>query len=1040
MTKLTRLTDLENVNVLHRNRLEPRTNFVSYSNKEEALTFEREHTEAYQLLNGTWKFFYATHPLSVPENFHENDFDSAEWDDLQVPSLWQLKGYGKPHYTDLYYPFPVEPPLVPKDNPTGCYRRTFTIPKNWDGRRIHLCFDGVDSAFHIWVNGKEVGYSEGSRLTAEFDITDHVARGENTVAVQVYQWSKGTYLEDQDMWYLSGIFRDVYLVSQPGLHLYDFTVKTELDEAYDHAELKITANVKNESEQLEKAIVGYQLLDVNGALIVDGTSEELELAANTEGNISVQHHISSPQKWSAEDPALYTLLLQLKNSSGELLEVIPYRVGFRKIEIKGGNLLVNGTVIMFKGVNRHDHDPDNGRTVTYETMKQDLTMMKQFNINAVRTAHYPNAPRFYDLCDEIGLYVINEADLECHGFELIGNTDLTSDDPTWQEAYVERADRMVQRDKNHPSIVMWSLGNESGFGCNFKAMYNRIKEIDETFIVHYEGDQKTIAADVFSTMYSSVEKIVGFANEEDQSKPHILCEFGHAMGNGPGGLKEYWEAFYEHKRLQGGFIWEWIDHGLRQFTENGEEYYAYGGNFGDTPNNGNFCIDGMIRPDRTPSPALFQYKKLIEPVIVEAVDLEKGEFMIENRYNFLSLDHLNLTWEVMADGLAVATGKYELPEIIAFEKKTITIEHGFTNPKPQTDYYMNLTFTLKENTLWAEAGHEIAWAQFLLPLSAAGISSEHIGLPLKAEETYLSYIVKGANFQIEFDKRSGSISSWQHEGKEVMIEGPKMNFWRAPIDNDMYVLEDWKKAYLHLLQHDVRNMHCEHVDETTVQVTIDVRVAPPVFDWGVHGSYEYTILGNGEVRLRVQGKPYGKVPATWPKVGLEMKLPLEMDEVEWYGRGPWESYSDSKDACKYGVYSKTVDELFFPYVFPQENGNRTDVNWVSANHDNYGIIAVGKQQLNFSAHHYTKEDLEEAKHLYELKKRDFISFNIDYRQNGLGSASCGPAQLPAYELKPEPFDYELSFLPFKRSSTTAIELSKKIKHSFDADKELTAIK
>ena len=1028
MTKIVfQREDVRDQSRLHRNRLEPRAHFVSFRNEREALSSVQESSKI-QLLNGKWKFFYAENPLYIPTNFYEKNYDCTDWDDIQVPGLWQLQGYGKPHYTDLYYPFPVNPPHVPEKNPTGCYRRSFFVDKNWNNSNIHIKFEGVDSAFHLWVNGQEVGYSQGSRLTSEFDITPYIKEGENSLAVQVHQWSDGSYLEDQDMWWLSGIFRDVYLLSVPKVHLFDINITTDLDDQYIDAELKISAKIKNSSDENESFILSYQLFDKNVVCLEGDFSEQLvNISGSEQINLTIQEQMASPRKWSAEDPYLYTLLLTLKNEKGDLIEVVPQRIGFRSIEVKDRNLKVNGTTIMFKGVNRHDHDPDKGRTVSYELMKKDIMMMKQFNINAVRTAHYPNDPRFYDLCDEYGLYVIDETDLECHGFELLGDASQLSNDPSWEAAYVERLERMVQRDKNHPSIIMWSLGNESGFGCNFEAMYKRCKELDQTRVVHYEGDRETVAADIYSTMYSSVERIIGFAEAENWEKPHILCEFAHAMGNGPGGLKEYWDAFYKYDRLQGGFVWEWVDHGLRQNTEDGTEFFAYGGDFGDEPNNGNFCMDGLVNPDRMPSPGLYQYKKIIEPIKMTELDNKKGTIQIENRYNFLTLDHLECSWTLEADGDFVASDSVTLPFIQAGETSQIQIPYNEYLLQANTDYKLNVFLTLKNDTKWAKKGHEIAWEQLSIPCHNIAEEKKvtENASPVTLESTNNTIAVKGNDFEIQFSKVDGQMISWVSSGQQVMKKGPVMNFWRAMTDNEMYMVKNWKESYLHMIEQDARKIEYEQLDNSTIKVRVEVTMAPLVVGWGVNGIYEYTIHGNGHVQLKVKGEPFGKLPETWPKVGLEMQIPTELSQVEWYGRGPWESYPDSKVACKIGRYQKTIDELFFPYEYPQENGNRSDVKWASFhNGNNFGLLTVAKDPMNFSAHYYTKEDIEEAKHLYQLQKRDYITLNLDYQVNGIGSNSCGPGPLPEYQLKPITFEYEVSFIPFQGGQEVGKYLSK----------------
>ncbi|UOE53722.1 beta-galactosidase subunit alpha [Bacillus sp. CMF12] len=1034
--------DINNQLILHKHRLKPRTHFVSYRDEREALKMNREMASSFYLLNGKWKFVYAEHPILAPKDFFREDFDSSSMDQIQVPGLWQLQGYGKPHYTDLYYPFPVNPPIVPEKNPTGCYRKEFFLPEGWESQNVHLCFEGVDSSFHLWVNGHEAGFSKGSRLTSEFDITSFLKEGKNIIAVQVYQWSDGSYLEDQDMWWLSGIFRDVYLLSVPKLHVYDFFVRAELDDQYEDGSFNIDIKLKNTNEKPQKFQIEYKIFDESACVEQGTVSQGEEIGQMKEKQLFHTSHIHTPKKWSAEEPHLYTLLLILKNELGEVIETISYKIGFRKVEIKERNLMINGKVVMFKGVNRHDHDPDTGRTVCYETMKQDIIMMKQYNINAVRTAHYPNDPRFYDLCDEYGLYVIDETDLECHGFELTGDANLLSNDPEWEAAYADRMERMVERDKNHPSIIMWSLGNESGFGSNFKAMYKRCKQLDSTRIVHYEGDRDTEAADIFSTMYSSVEKIIGFANEENWEKPHILCEYAHAMGNGPGGLKEYWDAFYQYKRLQGGFIWEWIDHGLRQYTEDGGEFYAYGGDFGDEPNNGNFCLDGLLLPDRTPSPSLHQYKKVIEPVKTKAVDLENGIVIIENRYDFISLDHLFLSWSIM-DGVSVLdSGSMSLPSISAGQSYQLHIPYNKNFLAYGENPYLNLSFSLKRDFPWAKQGHEISWAQYKLPqlkTSATDINEYNLRYgPLAIHETRAAIIVEGSEFELTFSKAEGTITSWSFKGQSLMKAGPKMNFWRAMTDNEMYISKEWKESYLHMMEHDARSITVEQTDRNRVKIRVEAKVAPRVMAWGVNGSYDYTIHANGQVEIAVEGQPYGSLPATWPKVGIEMKLPLDLSHASWFGRGPGESYPDSKLACKIGEYSMKVENLFFPYIHPQENGNRSDTEWASFHNGmSLGLLAAGDHPMNFSAHYYTKEDLEAAKHLYQLKKRSYITLNLDYQVNGIGSNSCGPGPLPEYELKPKAFRYKVTFLPFSGSAGLAREKAKELKYQNSAEEVLT---
>lgn len=1085
--------DWENLNVLQRNRMKGRTYFHSYLNREAALPYERGNSPWFRLLNGRWKFSYAESPALAPSDFYMESYEDRDWSRIEVPGHWQLQGYGKPHYTDLYYPFPVDPPRVPSDNPTGCYRRDFEIPRHWQDRQIILRFEGVDSAYHVWVNGQEAGYSQGSRLPAEFDISALVRAGKNQLSVRVYQWSDGSYLEDQDMWWMSGIFRDVSLFARPKVQVRDFTIRTELGGGLDQGTLHISAELANllgagagtcvnastdasvstsvntststdanlntsvdpsVNPNPNTSVVNLShspsvtaascrltavLLDARRLEVGRAEADSIGLMNGEIAEVHLSINVERPLLWSAEQPNLYHLLLCLQHGD-ETVELIPYRVGFRQIELRDGKFYVNGVPILLKGVNRHDHHPELGRAVPYETMLQDILLMKQHNINAVRTAHYPNDPRFYDLCDEYGLYVMDEADLECHGFELLGNLSRLSDDPEWKAAYVDRIERMVERDKNHPSIIMWSLGNESGFGCNFEAMAEWCKQKDPTRLIHYEEDREAKVADVISTMYTSVEKLTGLLEEGRSDKPRIICEYAHAMGNGPGGLTEYQQLFRKYDRMQGGFVWEWIDHGLKQQTTDGKVYYAYGGDFGDEPNNGNFVVDGLIFPNRIPSPGLLEYKKVIEPVEVHVGDLSKGRLTISNLYDFITLDHLELLWTIEADGDIRQTGTFELTQIDPLTEKEITLPYDLEALPgiAHTDYWLTLRFLLKENGKWASKGHEVATAQFLLPVSVS--VSEHFpahpapyaSSPLSCEQANGLLQLTGADFTLAFDLVHGVIHSWQYEGSEIIAArmGPRVNFWRAPIDNDMYILPDWKKACLDKLQHRIDDVRWEQTGDDVVRIFVLARIAPPVYDWGFNCEYIYTVNGCGQVAVEVKGDPSGdpaRMPRMLPRIGLQLGVPDPFDRVVWEGRGPGESYSDSKRANLFGVYRATVDELFTPYIYPQENGNRTDVSWVSfTNARGIGLLAAGLPKLEFSAHRYTVEDLEQAKHLTDLSPRDFITVHLDYRQNGLGSNSCGPGQLPPYELKPEAFAFGLLLKPYSSQVISPVALRKEL--------------
>ena len=979
-----------------------------YPDAQAAVRRVAESSPWVQVLNGIWKFAYVERVDDVPAGFYKEDYDDSGWDDIPVPSNWQVEGYGRPHYTNRPYPFPVDPPRVPDENPTGCYRRTFTIPQEWAGRQVILRFDGVDSAFFVWVNGRQVGFSKGSRNTAEFDITPYVRTGRNTLAVQVMQWSDGSYLEDQDMWWLSGIFRDVSLVSEPQVHIYDHYIRTDLDETYTDAMLRVRATIRNASDTDARAYtLSWQLLDRELApVLVAPVQTQVSIPAGEEVLVDLDHPIADPHKWTAETPYLYTLVLKLTDAAGQDVHIGATRVGFRRVEIKGGRLCVNGVPIMIKGANRHEFHPDLGRAVPWETMVQDIILMKRSNINAVRTSHYPNNPRFYELCDEYGLYVMDEADLETHGFSLVGDRSQLSDDPRWEKAYLDRMQAMVERDKNHPSIIIWSLGNEAGFGRNHVAMAEWTRKADPTRPIHYEQDKDAQVADIIGPMYPDLPRLIELAEEPEWTKPVILCEYAHAMGNGPGSLKEYWDAFYKYPRLQGGFIWDFVDQGFRRVNADGTEGFVYGGDFGDEPNDGNFILNGIVFPDRTPSPALYEYKKVLEPVKVEAVDLEQGLVRVVNRYDFISLDHLQLVWKLMAGAQCVHAGTVALPHVTAGDRAEVRIPYA----KPKvlergTEYWLDLSFVLAHATQWAEAGHEVAWAQFRLPWEGQK-AAPRLVLPVELQEDAKTLRVVGAHHAVDFDKQRGVIRSFTYHGRELLAAGPRLNFWRAPIDNDRKEIEGkWRRAGLDRLTHRIDDVQVERSGEGEVQVRVAARIAPPVHAHGLVCRIVYTFRGDGSVLIETEGTPVGELPYL-PRIGLQMTLPGTLDRVRWFGLGPHETYVDSKEAGRLGVYACTVDDLYTPYIYPQENGNRSEVRWATfTDLRGLGLRVVGYPDFNFSAHRFATEDLERAAHTWELPRRDTITLNVDYKHHGLGSHACGPEPLPEHRLEPRPFRF-----------------------------------
>lgn len=993
------------------NRMPARAHFLTFPSKEKALLNNNRYTHAFKNLNGVWKFMFLNAPEYSPEGFFNSDFDVTKMDDITVPGNWQLQGYGKMHYSDLWYNFPINPPYVPTENPTGIYKRTFFVEESYRDKKIIIRFCGVDSAYHLWINGKEVGYSKVARNESEFDITDLIRVGEeNDVTVRVYQWSDGTYLEDQDMWWESGIFRDVELIGVPKDGINDYKVIADLDDEYKNGIFKVEAFLRTTKE----VNVTFELVDAGENTVFTKT------VVAKEGKACIDEVIADVNHWTAETPYLYKLFMTVEDD-GQIVEVIPQNVGFRNIRLNGETFLVNGVAIKFKGVNRHDYSPQNGRVVSREEIEKDIILMKQFNINAIRTSHYPNSYYLYDLCDEYGMYLIAETDLECHGFELTGDYKWITDDPSWELAYVSRMTRMIERDKNHPAIIFWSLGNESAFGCNFRKMTDVAHEMDPTRLVHYEGDFDVESADVYSTMYTWIEnpKKPYLMKDiiEKSKKPHIHCEYCHAMGNGPGNLKDYQDLVYAHDKLQGGFVWEWFDHGIESFTESGEKYYRYGGDFGDDPSNKDFCIDGLIMPDRTPSPGLYEYKKVIEPITTTAVDIQKGIINLLSRYDFANLDRFNLVYKVMEDDVILQTGFMAVPSIEARANKDITLPYDLSaiKVKPGAHYYVNISYQLREDTSYASSGHELATAQFELPLYKEGIVVRPEGI-LNVEKEHTTLHVKGANFSLDFNLVNGNLMNIVRDGMQVLSKGPRLTLWRAPISNDMEIIDKLKKVYFLHLEHEVVMNIDYHMEGNILKVEVDTINSTTNSAWHFKTKYVYTVCPSGNILIDVEGTPSGRVdlaPDMLPRIGVSMHLDKSMEHVRYFGMGPGENYADSKEAAQMGLYANTVDGLFTNYVIPQENGNHMGCKWVSMTNDRgMGLLASTEGDFNFSASWYEDKDLDDAKHTCDLVKRDYIVFNVDYKQNALGTNSCGQWQLDKYRAKFEDFKLSFRLTPF----------------------------
>ena len=1035
MFRVDGLNDWENPQVVGINKVAGHVDVVPYESVAAALTGAREHSPYFRLLNGLWSFQLVANPQRVPDEFGSSEFDTNGWDAVQVPGNWMMQGYDKPIYTNVQMPIPNTPPFVPKeDNPTGLYRRTFTVDEGWNGRQIFICFAGVESAFYVWVNGQAVGYSQDSRLPAEFDVTEYVQVGENDLRLVVIRWSDGSFVEDQDHWRMAGIHRDVYLYAKPKVHIFDFMARPELNDDFVDGRLQVTTRIEKHSDA---SIDGYQVRMAMFAPPDTGEEKRQEVFdpitqgvcehAHRLTMVDLEQAMTTPQKWTAESPHLYTLVLSLLDKDGNFLEAVRTQIGFRRVEIVGRELLINGQAVLMKGVNRHEHDERLGKVVTEEMMVKDILLMKQFNINAVRTAHYPNCRRWYELCDEYGLYVIDEANIEAHSLYF-----RLCNDPLWLTAFMERGQRMVQRDKNHPCIIMWSLGNESGYGPNHDALAGWIRGADGSRPIHYEGAVSRneggldwhgghLATDVVCPMYPSVEMIVEYGRDQSGKRPLIMCEYAHAMGNSCGNLQEYWDAIRTYHGLQGGFIWDWVDQGLVKVDEQGQTYWAYGGDFGDTINDVNFCINGLIFPDRTPHPALWEYKKLIQPIAVNEVDVLNGRIAITNEHYFTGMAGYNGRYELMVNGQVVQEGAFEIPEIAPQESAVVTLPINSPEMPPDGEAFLNVRFLLAEDTIWAEAGHEVAWEQFAVPYPVPDV--EPMGeLPsVKLAQSEGTAVITGDNFQITFDTAQGTINQWSVGETELLKSGPLLNVWRAPTDNDGFKkAQDWRSgkdltawlaAGLNEVTHTVESVQvaqtADHEVKIHVATVVESAKAPEAF------LHQQTVTITGDGAVEIANEVRANVEVNLPRVGLSLQLPSGFDTFTWYGRGPTENYRDRKAGTAVGLYSSTVDEQYVPYIMPQENGNKTDVRWLSlTNEAGVGLkVTADSALMEAGVSHYSAAELFKALHTNELERQEAIILNIDHAQAGLGGASCGPATLEQYRLQPGNYNFSFQLQP-----------------------------
>ncbi len=994
---------------------------------------ERVKSPFYRSLNGDWKYHYAPNLQARVQGFWKPDFNDRAWSTIPVPSNVEMQGYGIPIYVNIKYPWAwttnPTPPLIPLEEPNNtvnCYRREFDLPRDWEGHRVFATFDGVNSFFRLWVNGEPAGVGKDSRTPIEFDLTGLLKPGKNLLAVENYRWCDGSYLEDQDFWRLSGIFRDVYLWSAPRLHLRDFEVTTDLAPDYRDADLKVAAELRNFGNQAEDATVEAELLDARGKRVLV-QSIKLKAAAGRDSKVILSSLVTNPLKWSAEQPNLYKLLLTVRDAAGATLEVIPCNVGFREIEIRKGDLLVNGRRVLFKGVNRHEHDPDHGHVVTRELMERDIRLMKQSNINAVRCSHYPNQPAWYDLCDRYGIYLIDEANIESHGMGY--GKDTLAAKPEWRAAHLNRIERMVERDKNHASLIIWSMGNEAGEGPNFEAGSAWIHYRDPGRPVHYERAEERAHTDIVCPMYPKPAKLAAYASEP-RDRPFIMCEYSHAMGNSSGDMQAYWDKIYSLPHLQGGFIWDWVDQGLRQPVnrpnqdafrpvKRGEDFFwAYGGDFGPkgVPSDDNFCANGLVSPDRVPHPGLAEVKHVYQSIRCQASDLAKRSVWIVNGYDFTNLKDLTVgRWRVTADGKEMQRGRLPELDLAPGAGMELVVPVKPFEPEPGVEYFLELNFGLKESQSWATAGHPLAWDQFKLPDAAPpAVADARDFPPLSLTRGDSRVVVQGRKFTVVFDKQTGALTSWETRGVELIDTPLRPHFWRAPIDNDWgrNILGSqgvWRHAHE---DSRVRSFNVREEPESR-GVTVSVVLELPKIEatW----ENDYTVRPNGDIDVAARFRPTRKKMPKMPRIGMQMTLPADFAFVTWLGPGPEETYCDRKDA-KVGLYRGSVDEQFcHDYTEPGESGNKVDARWIALKKRfGVGLMALGMPLLSVNALPYSTEDLLRAKHPFDLLPRPFVTLNLDLRQQGVGGDNSWGAWPHNEHLIPaRAYDYSFRLRPIR---------------------------
>ena len=1002
----------EDLNVMHDKTMSARAYYIPASVRMNDLVEYRERSDRFQLLNGEWKFRYYSSIYDVTESFYEKGYDVSGFDQVTVPGVWQMDGYDTHQYTNIRYPFPFDPPYVPQDIPCGAYVHNFEYHREKKAPKAFLNFEGVDSCFYVWVNGAYAGYSQVPHATSEFDVTDLLNEGENTLAVLVLKWCDGSYLEDQDKFRMSGIFRDVYLLKRPEKTIRDYYITTDVEK--DSVVVKLDMHF---SEPVETKVT---IEDKYGAVVARGEAAE---------NGVLELTVLNPVLWNAENPYLYQIILTMPD------EVIVDRIGFRTIEIKDKVVYFNGEKIKFRGVNRHDSDPETGFVINVRQIKKDLMLMKQHNFNAIRSSHYPNAPYFYQMCDEYGFMVIDEADIEAHGpFMLYRKEDTDrnrfqhwnekiADDPAWEKAIVDRVRLMVQRDKNRPSIIMWSMGNESAYGCNFEKALAWTKKFDPDRITQYESaryrnydityDYENL--DLYSRMYPSLQEIEDYL-KNDGSKPFLLVEYCHSMGNGPGDFEDYFQMIHKDDRMCGGFVWEWCDHAIAHGTaENGKTRYYYGGDHGETIHDGNFCVDGLVYPDRTPHTGLLEYKNVYRPVRVVSYDQKNGQIVLHNYMDFDNLkDYVDISYEMTQDGLTVEKGK--LANVVAAPHSDAEVELKLQVPNTGK-VYLKLIYRLKKQMPLLEQGYELGFDEMKLAneddrnrQAVKWMEQEKAIGTINVKENDRQIVLQAKDFTYVLDKRTGLFEDMQFAGRSYMNHPMELNIWRAPTDNDMYIKQEWKKAHydaaytrayrIEVLQNKHGVLIMEHVAVVadTVQKILDVKMT-------------WKINEDGKIEAVIEAIKDKEFPDL-PRFGIRMFLNKKMDEITYFGMGPQESYRDKHQASCHGLFRSKVAQMHEDYIRPQENGSHYDCDYVELTNGQCGIAAVSKNPFSFNASVYTQEELERVSHNYELKESDSTVFCMDYAMNGIGSNSCGPDVLDKYRFAEEAFQFQFELIPF----------------------------